>query len=171
MIEYTDDLFEFSDVWELYQYFEAYTQWEKLGDAFGNKVPSLGRVFDLEYREFEPIAEKWLKLIGNPKVRRCLYNAFTYMDCPKPHTDSHSSQGITYMIYCNPDWHAGMGGETIFLEDGEIVKSIVPKFGRMVKFTSELWHGARPPLRDAPMRYRLVYQTHPVEPETMRDLF
>ena len=47
----------------------------------------------------------------------------------------------------------------------------MPKFGRLVKFTSELWHGARPPMKDAPMRYSLVYQTHPPEPETMRDLF
>ncbi len=170
MIEVIDDQFEYMDVWNLYQYFENYDKWEKLGDAFGNKVPSLGRVFDKEYGEFEPIANEWLMRIGRPTVRRCLYNAFTYEDCPKPHTDSHSPHGITYMIYCNPDWHAGLSGETIFLEDGEIVKSVVPKFGRMVKFTSELWHGARPPLKDAPMRYSLVYQTHPPEPERLRDL-
>lgn len=170
MIEVIDDLFDYKFVWDTYQYFENYQHWEKLGDAFGSKVPSLGRVFDKDFGEFEPIANEYVKLLDRQDFKRCLYNAFTYQDCPKPHIDSHSPDGFTYMIYVNPDWDAGMGGETIFIEDGEIIKSVVPKFGRLCKFTSEIWHGARPPMMDAPTRYSLVFQTHPVEPETIADL-
>ena len=48
---------------------------------------------------------------------------------------------------------------------------MVPKRGRLVKFTSEIPHSARPPLRDAMRkRYSMVFQTHPIGLETLGDL-
>ena len=105
--------------------------------------------------------------------KRVLYNAFQSSDCPKPHVDSQSEKGFTYMIYLNPDWDVSMGGETIFVDEptGEIIKSIVPKRGRLVKFTSVIPHSARPPLRDCMRkRYSMVFQTHPIGLETLGDL-
>jgi hypothetical protein len=55
------------------------------------------------------------------------------------------------------DW----GGETIIIgEDGEIEKSIIPKFGRMLIFDSQLEHAARPLSRMCKdLRMVLVFKT------------
>ena len=78
MIEVIDDLFDYKFVWDTYQYFENYQHWEKLGYAFGSKVPSLGRVFDKEFGEFAPIANKYVKILYRQHFKISIYNAFTY---------------------------------------------------------------------------------------------
>ena len=130
-------------------------------------------ISSFENDDYEDIAKEFMSYMDRQDFKRVLYNAFQSSDCPKPHVDSQSPKGFTYMIYLNPDWDVSMAGETIFVDEptGEIIKSVVPKRGRLVKFTSEIPHSARPPLRDAMRkRYSMVFQTHPIGLETLGDL-
>jgi len=166
VIEVYDDSFDEVSLWRVFKHFESYDHWDYLPDVVG-QPGTKGKVFD---DVFEPIAYTMIQQLDTTDFRRCLYNAFTYEDCPKPHIDSRTSRGLTYMIYINPNWDAGMGGETVFLEDREIVKSVAPRFGRLVKFRSDIWHSARPPMKDAGTRYSLVFQTHPIGEPSMADI-
>jgi len=96
----------------------------------------------------------------------------TYGDSPRTHIDSQFDHGVTYLIYLNSYWDVNMGGETVFVsDDGEIIQSITPKPGRLIKFQSNILHLGRPPVRQANAnRYSMVFQTHPVEHMTLGDL-
>jgi len=64
----------------------------------------------------------------------------------------------------NLDWTVDMGGETIFIDPktDDIIKSVLPRAGRLIKFKSTIPHLARPPVRDGfPRRYSIVFQSHP----------
>ena len=156
MIKYLDDLFPQELVLRTFTYFEKFEDWRDLHDDYDNTQPSQGRVFD---DDFEPIAKEYFQYLDRQDFKRCIYNKFQPGDCPKPHIDSHSPSGVTYMIYVNPDWDVTMGGETIFIDNGEIIGSVVPKFGRLLMFSGDILHSARPPLKQT--RYSLVYQNKP----------
>lgn len=171
MIEVIEDFFPRRLIKEAYYYLDSYNGWHHLADSPEDAhAYTLGRSFDPP--EFEPIAHKFLEILDVP-VKKCLYNCFRHSDCPKPHVDSQVPQGITYLIYVNPDWNIGMGGETIFINDetDTILKSVSPKEGRMIKFQSIIPHLGRPPVRDAhPRRYSLVFQTHPTDSFSLGDI-
>ena len=171
MIEVIDDFFPRRLVNEAYYYLDSYNNWDHLADSPENQhAYTLGKSFD--YTNLEPIGNKFLDIIDVP-VKKCLYNCFRHEDCPKPHVDSQVEQGVTYLIYVNPDWNITMGGETLFIdnETDEIIKSVLPRPGRMIKFQSIIPHMARPPVRDAfPRRYSLVFQTHPTDSFSLGDI-
>tara|TARA_B100001250_G_scaffold128569_1_gene109462 strand:+ start:235 stop:756 length:522 start_codon:yes stop_codon:yes gene_type:complete len=172
MIEVIDDLFPPKLVSRGFYFLETYPNWDFLADSpESSEAYTLGKCF--ENNDYDDIAKEFMSYMDRQDFKRVLYNAFQSSDCPKPHVDSQSEKGFTYMIYLNPDWDVSMGGETIFVDEptGEIIKSIVPKRGRLVKFTSVIPHSARPPLRDCMRkRYSMVFQTHPIGLETLGDL-
>ena len=66
------------------------------------------------------------------------------------------------MIYGNNNWDANWGSETVFFDkigsDAEIIKSILPKPGRLVLFDANIPHTGRVPSSMFPnYRYSLVY--------------
>lgn len=171
MIKIYDYLIPEELVIEGYHYFNTYSNWDYLADSpNNNKNASIGKVFR---DTFEPIAYKFLEHLDLKIFKKCLYNSFCYGDSPKPHIDSHSKTGLTYLIYLNPFWKIDWAGETIFIgDDDEIITSVAPKPGRVIKFQSNILHCARPPVKDSlQSRYSLVFQTEPVEEYSLKDLF
>ncbi len=63
------------------------------------------------------------------------------------HVDSTDNDNYTILAYINPEWSIDWGGETLFYDSNlqEIVKSIIPKPGRVIIFDSTIPHSARPP--------------------------
>ena len=163
MIVVQDNLFPSELLDKTFNYFENYKDWEELPDSpQGEDLSTLGKPFE---HDFEPIAKEFLQYLDRQEFRRCIYNCFRPGDCPQPHVDSSDWNGFTYMIYLSPNWNVTLGGETIFIDGEEIFRTVVPLYGRLVKFKSEIPHAARPPLRGK--RYSLVFQTHPIGFETL----
>lgn len=87
---------------------------------------------------------------SNARIIRCYSNAYTYGTEGYPHTDSNYSGDITAMVYLNDLWDRAWAGETVFFDEQEIVKSVMPKYGRLVLFHSEMLHAARSVSRVCP---------------------
>lgn len=76
---------------------------------------------------------------------RMYANATTMSDVPYPHSDSDFKDDLTILYYVNPEWSITYGGETVFLSDSrdEIIRSVIPKAGRLVVFNSAIPHCPR----------------------------
>ena len=77
-------------------------------------------------------------------------NMLRSMDRPKAHIDNLDEKNRTVMFYTNSKWHRDWGGETVFYDfDDNIIKSVLPKAGRVVSFDGRIPHSARPPVTAA----------------------
>lgn len=77
------------------------------------------------------------------------------------HTDTKRMEDHTCVIYMNKDWEADWGGETSFYTDdkSEILKSVLPKFGRTAVFPGTMPHRAGPVSRVCPkVRTTLMFK-------------
>lgn len=89
---------------------------------------------------------------GPRRLARAYINGYTYGTDGYLHRDMEidevpedaSFTMQTCMFYLNKEWNMDWCGETVFVEDGEIVHSIIPKAGRLAVFDSLILHGARP---------------------------
>lgn len=118
---------------------------------------SLIKVVDKDlksYNFFKKIQDKISDKLGTEYSHFLSYiNAFKFSDASLSHTDFTLPNKLglskTALIYCNKEWDIDWGGETIFMDkltkDAEIIKSIIPKPGRLVIFDSEIPHAARMP--------------------------
>lgn len=99
----------------------------------------------------------WIPQAGYRLIRGYC-NAMPYGAEGWPHTDSQVETDKSLVIYLNPEWETAWYGETvIFDEAGEIVRSIMPKFGRLLIFPGAQLHAARAVSRICPQaRYVLV---------------
>jgi Rps23 Pro-64 3,4-dihydroxylase Tpa1-like proline 4-hydroxylase len=95
---------------------------------------------------------------------RNIINAYKYSDVLSIHDDgvTNGFKNITALIYGNNNWDANWGSETVFFDkigsDAEIIKSILPKPGRLVLFDANIPHTGRVPSSMFPnYRYSLVY--------------
>lgn len=95
----------------------------------------------------------------NLKPHRVLANLFAHGDSSWLHTDSKNSDDWTVILYMNDFWDINWGGDTILVENNEILHSCAPTPGKMFLFRSDLLHGARPVSREAPYpRFGLTFQ-------------
>lgn len=78
-------------------------------------------------------------------LARGYINAIKFGDRPRRHRDSLSSNDMTVLYYANPAWDVDWGGETVFYEETEIMRAVIPRPGRVVVFSASLEHSARPP--------------------------
>lgn len=74
---------------------------------------------------------------------RVYCNAHVSSDLPLPHVDSKHEGERTILYYGNSEWKPEFAGETVFFENDEIVRSILPRPGRIVLFDSTVKHCAR----------------------------
>ena len=95
---------------------------------------------------------------------RNMINAYKYSDVLSIHDDGviNGFNNITALIYGNDNCDANWGSETVFFDkkssDAEIIKSILPKPGRLVLFDANIPHTGRVPSSIFPnYRYSLVY--------------
>lgn len=90
----------------------------------------------------------WAKIKAQyPKavLTRCYANQHTFGTEGYIHTDTNRKEDQTCIIYMNTEWDADWGGETAFFNNDktEILKSVLPKFGRFVVFPGSIQHCAR----------------------------
>ena len=88
--------------------------------------------------------------------RRIYANGQTSTQDGVPHVDDGD---ITLLYYPNLDWKVHYGGQLIFLDGDEIMKSVSYKPNRAVLFSSRIWHYAMAPSIQYPMlRMSLAYK-------------
>lgn len=93
------------------------------------------------------------------KPQRMLLNLFAHGDSSWIHTDSDKFSDWTVILYMNEHWDINWGGDTILVENNEILHACAPTPGKMFLFRSNILHGARPVSREAPYpRFGLTYQ-------------
>jgi len=121
----------------------------------------------------EHIHALWLYLkkyfIGERKLSRVYINGYTYGTDGYIHRDdklydelgAESPFSETVIIYLNNEWEMNWGGETVIVgNDGEISKSVIPKFTRMLIFDGQMQHASRPLSRICKdLRMVLVFKT------------
>lgn len=95
----------------------------------------------------------------NLKPGRIICNLFGHGDSSWLHEDSDRDTAWTAIVYLNDFWDLNWGGETILVENNEILKAFAPTPGKFILFKSNLTHGARPVSREAPYpRLGLTFQ-------------
>ena len=116
-------------------------------------------------RDLQGIAELWwhfsrTTLVGHDLLR-CYVNGHTYGTDGYPHKDSTRTGELTTIVYMNTEWKKEWAGETVFFDEaGEIVKAVLPRYGRVVTFPSEMEHCARSVARACPvLRVTLVVKS------------
>lgn len=93
-----------------------------------------------------------------PVLVRAYANAHTYGVEGYIHRDSKFSTDETCVIYYEPDWKPEYAGETIFLneEEDDIIKAVLPKYGRMTIFPGNIKHAGRGVSRICPVARRVL---------------
>lgn len=95
----------------------------------------------------------------NLRPDRVIANLFAHGDSSWIHRDCDSNTAWTAIVYLNDRWDIDWGGETVIVEDGEIIKSFAATPGKFILFKSNLLHGPRPVSREAPYpRFGLTFQ-------------
>ena len=100
-----------------------------------------------------------------PVLVRAYSNAHTYGVEGYIHRDSKFSTDETCIIYVEKDWKAEWAGETVFFNDDEdVVKAVLPRYGRMTIFPGNVKHAGRGVSRICPtIRRVLVLKGKPRE--------
>ena len=90
------------------------------------------------------------ELPSNIKLHRGYINAHTYGVEDAIHIDDiQIKKGITVIVYLCNDWYPEWFGQTIFLDSmdkhsNEIMKSVIPKFNRILIFDKNIPHCVSP---------------------------
>lgn len=106
------------------------------------------------------------QLEGKYKCDRALRNAYKFGDVLGIHQDLGFT--LTALLFGNNEWDINWGSETIFTSntnhDCEIVKSVIPKPGRLIVFDSMIPHTGRVPSSLYPhYRYSVVFNLNPIK--------
>jgi len=98
-----------------------------------------------------------------PVLVRAYANAHTYGVEGYIHVDSKFPDDQTCVIYIEKDWQPEWAGETMFFDDdGDCIKAVSPKFGRMTIFPGNIKHCGRGVSRVCPtIRRVLVFKAKP----------
>lgn len=97
------------------------------------------------------------------ELRQIFLNGQTYGLDNAIHTDRPSDEEgwYTALVYLNPKWSIGDGGETQFYnrERTEVIRSVVPGAGRVILFDARHPHWGRAPTRNCRLlRVTLAYR-------------
>jgi SM-20-related protein len=98
---------------------------------------------------------------GHAKLTRCYANRHTFGTEGYIHTDTEREEDQTCVVYMDSIWNANWGGETSFYSKDlkEIVKSVMPQFGRTAVFPGNIPHCAKPVSRVCPqVRTTLMFK-------------
>lgn len=98
------------------------------------------------------------------QVIRAYANAYTFGTEGYIHTDSTIASDVTLLFYLNREWQRDWAGETLFFRGSEVVATVLPKFNRLVAFSSVIPHVARSVSRSCPVA-RVIF-TFKVKTET-----
>lgn len=102
------------------------------------------------------------EFFGNQaKLTRCYANRHTFGTEGYIHTDTERDEDQTCVVYLDKDWDPNWGGETSFYSKDlqEIVKSVIPAYGRTAVFKGNIPHCAKPVARICPkVRTTLMFK-------------
>ena len=159
LILVTDEYYDAKDTDDFYFYFRDIVKWGFIGS--GKKGSKNWRKFyyDVDFKnKFEKKLRKYTDhLLTNYHIKeflkldRCYASASPYGTVHEIHTDYvEPHQGITVMYYLNSNWDFQLGGETVFFDifKKDIIKSIIPKPGRVIVFDGGYPHCARETVRN-----------------------
>ena len=117
--------------------------------------------------EFGPIEDYLIQVLNQKgfntsKIFRSIHNCFRRLDKPQYHQDPGE---VSYMFYLNSEWKRHWGAPTKFkAKKYHLSTKVYPKPGRMVIFTSKLWHKGTAPNFLMPLyipgRFSIVLQEH-----------
>ena len=93
-----------------------------------------------------------------PVLVRSYANAHTFGVEGYIHKDSKFAEDETCVIYYEKDWKPEWAGETVFLneEEDDIIRAILPKYGRMTIFPGNIPHAGRGVSRICPVARRVL---------------
>ena len=156
-IEIIDGYFDNQDILKNYIYFRDHVPWKFIGSGY-NEFKWRNFKYELDFKNK---IEKYLKkhtqkilknlhMFDFLKLERVYASANSYGTVHQSHRDYalDSKGGITVMYYLNNNWNLNYAGETVFYNNEEIVKSIIPKPGRVIIFDGSIEHCARDIRRD-----------------------
>tara|TARA_R100001591_G_scaffold26325_1_gene36272 strand:- start:349 stop:1206 length:858 start_codon:yes stop_codon:yes gene_type:complete len=158
------------DIDSIYFYFRDVVSWGFLGSGVNlNKWRKFN--YDLKFNhKIEKLLKnktetilKELHMFDLLKLERVYASANPYGTIHESHTDysEQTAGGITLMYYLNNHWVLDNAGETVFYDanNQDILKSVIPKPGRVVVFNGSIKHCARDVRRDlADLRMVLTFK-------------
>ncbi len=125
------------------------------GTLFNTKI----KYKNFEFKEVERLWEEFSNQFKVPKenLKQCYLNGITYGLEAYPHVDFDETGSTTVIIYLCPNWNSYWGGETSFFNmncvknnpshevyyNHEIIKTVLPKYNRMVMFDGNITHAVR----------------------------
>lgn len=153
-IHIIDGLFSYKEVSDLQLYAENKPNYTLCGDQ-DKRIYTFAATDLIEnFDKFQlKILEKFKSLCNNlgiedtPKFNRVITNCFGINDFCDIHKDSPNKGNVTFLLYCNKEWHNHWSGETYFQREQDSLYSIsiLPAPGRIVISPTEIWHGSRAP--------------------------
>lgn len=153
-INVIDNVFDHEDIIKNHLYFRDIVNWNFIGS--GTRPPNKWRKFNYQLNFSNKLEKKFKSQANNilnnlnfkkfVRLKRTYASASPYGTVLESHSDS--DQGITVMFYLNQHWNIEYAGETVFHRDGDIIRSIIPKPGRVVVFDGSIEHCARDVRRD-----------------------
>lgn len=156
-IEIIDGYFDNQDILQNYIYFRDHVPWKFIGSGYDEfkwrkfkYEPNFKNKIEKNFKNQTNNILKKLNLSDLLKIERCYASANLYGTVHQSHRDYalDSNGGITVMYYLNNNWNLNYAGETVFYHNGEILKSIIPKPGRVIIFDGTIEHCARDIRRD-----------------------
>ena len=90
------------------------------------------------------------------KIIRAYMNAQTFGQSGSFHQDDGS---ITYLFYPDPNWNIERGGGTEFRLQDDISFVVYPKFNRLIKFNSKIYHRSLPNPDPKGLRVSVAFKT------------
>jgi len=149
-IHIIDGIFSHKEVSELQLYAENKKNYSMCGDA-SRLIYTFAATDDKD--NFDDVQKNILKKFEEklnfkiPVFNRIITNCFGINDFCDRHVDDPKPDGVTFLLYCNKEWHNHWSGETYFLKDENAVYniSVLPKPGRLVVTPSYILHGSRAP--------------------------
>ena len=100
-------------------------------------------------------------------------NIHTYGVEGFPHTDSNRADEITAVVYLSKEWRREWAGSTVFFNrEDDIIKAVMPKYGRVSLFPATTSHAASPVSRICPVaRITMAIKTRsPLQDKRLMEL-
>jgi SM-20-related protein len=117
-------------------------------DIYHEVAPCIQRLWDYIQPRFMPTT---------PTLVRAYANAHTYGIEGYIHRDSKFMEDQTAVIYYEKDWRPEWAGETVFFDDSEdVIKAILPRYGRLSVFPAAIPHCGRGVSRICPVARRVL---------------
>ena len=146
---------------------EEQAKWSYSGWTGEAKEPLRHWAYVTDYESSGLLREIWTAIhaglaedgFGRLYPQRVLANLFAHGDSSWIHKDSEKSSDWTVILYLNDYWDINWGGDTVIVENNEILHCCAPTPGKLFLFRSDLLHGARPVSREALFpRFGLTFQ-------------